>query len=154
MAPTFVEMAGGVVPIHIMEGRSLIPLLRGQKPKNWRQFVISEYDYSITPMRKTLNLETWQARLFMVFDGRYKLMHSAGGHSPMLFDLLKDPQEYIGPLSNNAKRFQNHPNTVPTRFPNDPNTILERSHSDPNTIPMRSQHAPKVIPTPPAKSLK
>ena len=94
LAPTFVEMAGGVVPIHIMEGRSLIPLLRGQKPKNWRQFVISEYDYSITPMRKTLNLETWQARLFMVFDGRYKLMHSAGGHSPMLFDLLKDPQEY------------------------------------------------------------
>ena len=94
LAPTFVEMAGGEIPIHIMEGRSLVPLLYGKKPKDWRDFVISEYDYSITPMRKTLGLETWQARLFMVFDGRYKLMHSAGGHRPMLFDLLKDPYEY------------------------------------------------------------
>ena len=30
----------------------------------------------------------------MVFDGRYKLMHSAAGHRPMLFDLAVDPQEY------------------------------------------------------------
>ena len=45
-------------------------------------------------MRKILDLETWQARLFMVFDGRFKLMHSAGGHAPMLFDLLKDPNEF------------------------------------------------------------
>ena len=34
------------------------------------------------------------ARLFMVYDGRYKMMHSAGGHHPMLFDLDSDPDEY------------------------------------------------------------
>ena len=93
LAPTFVEMIGGEVPIHILEGKSLVPLLRGERPENWREFVISEYDYSITPMRKVLELETWQSRLFMVFDGRYKLMHSAGKHRPMLFDLLEDPNE-------------------------------------------------------------
>ena len=94
LAPTFVEIAGGKVPTHIMEGSSLLPLLSGETLKDWRKFVISEYDYSITPMRKILDLETWQARLFMVFDGRFKLMHSAGGHAPMLFDLLKDPNEF------------------------------------------------------------
>ena len=93
LAPTFVEIAGGEIPIHILEGKSLVPLLRGERPESWREFVISEYDYSITPMRKVLNLETWQSRLFMVFDGRYKLMHSAGKHRPMLFDLLEDPSE-------------------------------------------------------------
>tara|TARA_B100000795_G_scaffold262367_1_gene240221 strand:- start:1789 stop:3465 length:1677 start_codon:yes stop_codon:yes gene_type:complete len=94
LAPTFVEIAEGEIPIHIMEGRSLMPLLLGEVPANWRQFVISEYDYSITPMRYSLELESWDARLFMVFDGRYKLMHSAGGHRPMLFDLQEDPNEF------------------------------------------------------------
>jgi hypothetical protein len=31
--------------------------------------------------------------LFMVFDGRYKLMHAMGGLRPMLFDLQEDPDE-------------------------------------------------------------
>jgi len=95
LAPTFVEMAGGEIPIHTMEGRSLIPLLKGNEPSDWREYVISEYDYSILPMRYSLNLESWEARLFMVFDGRYKLMHSASGHEPMLFDLKNDPNEFI-----------------------------------------------------------
>ena len=43
---------------------------------------------------RTLGLDSGQARLFMVFDGRYKLVHSAGGHPPMLFDLQTDPQEF------------------------------------------------------------
>ena len=46
-------------------------------------------------MCEALGLESWDARLFMVFDGQYKLMHSAAeGHRPMLFDLVKDPKEY------------------------------------------------------------
>ncbi|MDE2694164.1 MAG: sulfatase-like hydrolase/transferase [Paracoccaceae bacterium] len=94
LAPTFIEMAGGESPIHILEGRSLIPLLHGKEPNDWRQYVISEYDYSVLPMRHSLNLESWEARLFMVFDGRYKLMHSASGHQPMLFDLDTDPNEF------------------------------------------------------------
>lgn len=94
LAPTFVEMAGGEVPTHIIEGRSLLPLMLGKRPDDWRDFVISEYDYSVTPMREKLGLESHEARLFMVFDGRYKMMHSAGHHRPMLFDLQKDPNEY------------------------------------------------------------
>ena len=94
LAPTFVDMAGGNPPAHILEGRSLVPLLTGETPADWRDYVISEYDYAVTPMADKLGMASHQARLFMVFDGRYKMMHSAGGHRPMLFDLHADPQEY------------------------------------------------------------
>ena len=93
LAATFVECAGGDVPDHIIEGRSLVPWLHGQIPK-WRQYVISEYDYSATPQCTKLGLKPRDARLFMVFDGRFKFMHAEGGFRPMLFDLLNDPCEF------------------------------------------------------------
>jgi arylsulfatase A-like enzyme len=93
LTATFIEAAGGVVPDHIVEGRSLVPFLQGETP-DWRQYVISEYDYSATPQAVKLGLEPRDARLFMVFDGRYKLMHAVGGFRPMLFDLHTDPNEF------------------------------------------------------------
>jgi arylsulfatase A-like enzyme len=93
IAPTFVEAAGGQVPDHIIEGRSLLPWVRGESPV-WRDFAISEFDYSPTPQCIKLGLEPRDARLFMVFDGRFKLMHAEGGFRPMLFDLETDPDEF------------------------------------------------------------
>ncbi|WP_425039638.1 sulfatase-like hydrolase/transferase [Primorskyibacter sp. S187A] len=93
LAATFVEVAGGAVPDHIIEGRSLLPWLRGEVP-DWRDFVISEYDYSATPQGAKLGLAPRDCRLFMVYDGRYKLMHAEGGLRPMLFDLEADPDEF------------------------------------------------------------
>ena len=93
LAATFVETAGGVVPDHIIEGRSLLPWLDGETPE-WRPYVISEFDYSATQQAVNLGVEPKDARLFMVFDGRYKLMHAEGGFRPMLFDLETDPQEF------------------------------------------------------------
>ncbi|MGR3634424.1 MAG: sulfatase-like hydrolase/transferase [Shimia sp.] len=93
LAATFVEAAGGKVPDHIIEGRSLMPWLRGETP-DWREYAISEFDYSATPQAVKLGLEPRDARLFMVFDGRFKLMHAEGGFRPMLFDLAEDPEEF------------------------------------------------------------
>jgi len=93
LAATFVAAAGGKVPDHIIEGRSLLPWLFGETPE-WRRFAISEFDYSATPQCAKLGLEPRDARLFMVFDGRFKLMHAEGGFRPMLFDLKNDPQEF------------------------------------------------------------
>jgi arylsulfatase A-like enzyme len=93
LAATFVEAAGGAVPDHIIEGRSLLPWLRGEKPE-WRGFVVSEYDYSSTPHAQKLGITPRDARLFMVFDGRFKLIHAEGGFRPMLFDLKTDPDEF------------------------------------------------------------
>ena len=91
LAPTFVETMGGEVPGHILEGRSLLPWLRGETP-DWRDAVFSEYDYTMTTMAADLGKGPKEALLFMVFDGRWKLMH-AEGFRPMLFDLETDPQE-------------------------------------------------------------
>ena len=104
VAATFVEAAGGMVPDHIIEGRSLMPWLQGEKP-NWRTFVISEYDYSSTPQCVALGLTPRDARLFMVYDGRFKLIHAEGGFRPMLFDLQADPDEFhdLGKTTNHRE---------------------------------------------------
>lgn len=94
LAPTFVEFAGGTPQSHILEGRSLQPWLHGKTPK-WRDFVVSEYDYSVSPMRDDLGISSRDARIFMVFDGRFKMIHFEGGFRPMLFDLSVDPQEFF-----------------------------------------------------------
>jgi len=93
LAPTFVEVAGGKVQDHILEGRSLVPWLCGETPA-WREFAVSEFDYSPTQQAVKLGLDPKDCRLFMVFDGRYKLMHAEGGFRPMLFDLKEDPDEF------------------------------------------------------------
>ena len=74
---------------------SLLPFLHGQAPENWREFVISEYNYSVMPAAGQLGVSDADARLFMVFDGRFKLIHFQGGFRPMLFDLESDPDEFL-----------------------------------------------------------
>ncbi|NDR57368.1 sulfatase-like hydrolase/transferase [Pseudoruegeria sp. M32A2M] len=93
LAATFIETAGGERPAHIVEGRSLLPWLRGQTP-DWRDCVISEYDYAATGHCVKLGLSPSDARMVMVHDGRFKLIHFEGGFRPMLFDLAEDPDEF------------------------------------------------------------
>jgi arylsulfatase A-like enzyme len=92
LAPTFIEYFGGTPADHILEGRSLMPLLRGESPP-WRKVVFSEYDYSMQDVRLKLDQPIERCRLFMVFDGRWKFIH-ASGFRPMLYDLQSDPQEF------------------------------------------------------------
>jgi len=94
LAPTFVAAMGGKPAGHILEGRSLIPWLHGETP-DWRDAVFSEYDYSGMALAGYLGLSPRQARMFMVFDGRWKLIHAEGGFRPMLFDLETDPDELV-----------------------------------------------------------
>ncbi len=93
LAATFIEVAGGNVPGHIVEGHSLLPFLYGQSPRD-REFVISEYNYSVTPMAAKLGVEPKDAVLYMVADVRWKLIHAEGFSRPMLFDLKNDPNEF------------------------------------------------------------
>jgi len=100
LLPTFIEVAGGDVPHHICEGQSLLPWLHGETPQ-WRDWAVSEYDFSCTSMCAELGLEPKDARLFMITDHRWKFMHSEGGYAPILFDMENDPQEYIDLGQNN-----------------------------------------------------
>ncbi len=104
LAATFVEAAGGTVPDHIIEGRSLMPWVHGNTPE-WRDYVISEYDFSAQAPAVKLGLAPRDCRLFMVFDGRYKLMHCAADSlRDMLFDLQDDPQELHDLCKGNTHR--------------------------------------------------
>jgi arylsulfatase A-like enzyme len=91
LAPTFVEFLGGTVPDHILEGKSLLPGLRGETART-RDFVVSEYDYSARSHLRHLSKDTKTCALTMIYDGRWKMIW-VEGHRPMLFDLESDPQE-------------------------------------------------------------
>ncbi|MEY8842356.1 sulfatase-like hydrolase/transferase [Cribrihabitans sp. XS_ASV171] len=95
LAPTFVEVAGGEVPDHILEGRSLLPILRGEAADTGRDYAICEWDYSATAVANMLNADPRDALLFMVATKEWKLIHAQGGYRPMLFDLVNDPDELV-----------------------------------------------------------
>ena len=110
LAPTFVEAAGAEVPDHILEGRSLLPLLRGDCADGWRDFAVSEYDFSSTGAAGKLGLAPRDCRLFMVVSEGWKMMHAEGGFRPMLFDLKNDPEELndLGTDPAHAGVIENH----------------------------------------------
>jgi len=100
LAPTFIEYFGGEHIPHIIEGRSLTPLLHDQA-SDWRCYCVSEYDYSTRQARRALEIDQFDARLVMVFDGRWKYIH-VEKMRPMLFDLQTDPEEVIDLGGNEA----------------------------------------------------
>ena len=102
LAPTFVDVAGGDASAldHILEGHSLLPLLRGGAAPA-RDYSICEYDYSAIPLAGRLGLHPDQSRMFMVADHHWKMIHFESGHRPMLFDLQADPDE-LTDLGNSA----------------------------------------------------
>jgi len=91
LAPTFQDFFGGPAKPHIYEGRSLEPLLHG-KDVQWRDHCISEYDYATRDARRMVGVDQLDARLVMVFGGRWKYVH-VETMRPMLFDLENDPDE-------------------------------------------------------------
>jgi N-acetylglucosamine-6-sulfatase len=82
-APTFLEAAGVAVP-EDMQGQSLIPLMRGETPANWRDAIYYHYYengwHNVAPHEGVSTL-------------KYKLIHYYGVDQWELFDLEKDPQE-------------------------------------------------------------
>ena len=84
-APTFLELAGVEVPDD-MHGESLVPLLRGEQPKDWRRSLYYHfYEYPAEHMVK---------RHYGVRTDRYKLIHFYNDIDEWeLYDLQQDPQE-------------------------------------------------------------
>ena len=95
LVPTFLEALGAdpTEQAHRLEGRSLLPFLRGAPPAQWRRFAISEYDYAMLPVADKLGVAPRDAHLFMIADQRWKLIH-APGFRPILYDLEMDPNEF------------------------------------------------------------
>jgi arylsulfatase A-like enzyme len=84
-AETFLELAGVEVPSD-MQGRSLVPILKGSPPDDWRTTFYYHY-YEGPPAEHTV------AEHYGVTDGRYKLIHYYKLQQWELFDLVTDPNE-------------------------------------------------------------
>ncbi|MFK7874381.1 MAG: alkaline phosphatase family protein [Paracoccaceae bacterium] len=93
LTPTFMEIMGAGHKSEIVEGKSLSPLLNGTATK-LRDFAVSEYDYATRDARRAVEIDQNDARLVMIFDGRWKYIH-VEHMRPMLFDLATDPNELV-----------------------------------------------------------
>ena len=83
-AQTFLEMAGAEQP-QDMQGQSLVPLLRGEVPKKWRDSIYYHYyEYPSVHMVPKHN---------GVRGERYKLIHFYEFDEWEFYDLQKDPDE-------------------------------------------------------------
>ena len=76
----------------LVEGRSLMPLLRGEQADDWRDAVFSELDYSFREARLMLKRRPRDCRAIMVRTDRWKYVWWQD-FRPMLFDLANDPKE-------------------------------------------------------------
>ncbi len=92
LLPTFVDALGGQAQPHRLEGRSLLPLIRGRSAPEWRNAVISETDYAFRQARLDLEVAPEAARGWMLCTERWKYVHWEG-FRPQLFDLENDPKE-------------------------------------------------------------
>lgn len=91
LIPTFVDHQGGDVQANVLNGRSLMPKIRGQEV-DWRDYAISEYDYSCQVFRPETGRMPLDCRSYMVATAQWKYIH-APGYEPVLFDLTNDPDE-------------------------------------------------------------
>jgi len=93
VVPTVLQALGLPVPTHRVEGHSLLPLLHGQAPADWRQFAYSELDYSWRQARITLGKDVQRCRAFSLRTERWRYVHWLD-EAEQLFDLQADPQEF------------------------------------------------------------
>lgn len=91
LVPTFIDYYGGDSPKNIVDGRSLLPKIHSQDTE-WREYAISEYDYSCQVFRPETGKQPLDCRSYMVATREWKLVH-APGYPPVLFDLINDPEE-------------------------------------------------------------
>ena len=93
--PTILDWLGGQTP-HACDGRSLMPLVRGTTPADWRTELHYEYDFRDVHYSRpetVLGLGMDESSLCVVQDGRYKYVHFAA-LPPLFFDLEVDPGQF------------------------------------------------------------
>jgi arylsulfatase A-like enzyme len=92
-AETFLEIAGAEIPAD-MQGRSLVPLLKGEQPKDWRKSIYYHYyeypSVHMVPRHYGVRTETHKLMRFYQFD------------EWEFYDLQADPDELKNEYNNPA----------------------------------------------------
>jgi arylsulfatase A-like enzyme len=97
LAPTFLDLAGLPIPAS-MQGRSLVPILHGQSPDDWRKSIY--YRYYHDPGHHNT------AAHYGVRTASHKLIHYWKKDAYEMFDLTKDPLEQHNLLFDEAEAKQ------------------------------------------------
>ena len=89
ITPTILDWVGQDIP-NAMDGRSLLPLLRGDVPQDWRQYSFSELDFSepTTPTlwERALGTGPSNSALSILREERFTLVEFAADLPPILYD--------------------------------------------------------------------
>lgn len=94
-AETFLDIAGAEIPDD-MQGRSIVPILKGNTPDDWRKSHYYQY-YEFEADRRTAHMVR---RHRGVRTDRYKLIHFYNLDEWELYDLKKDPNEMLSVSGN------------------------------------------------------
>jgi arylsulfatase A-like enzyme len=137
LAPTFLDLAGLPVP-GFMQGRSLVPLLKGEQPADWPQSFYYRYYHSPG--------DHHTAAHFGVRTATHKLICYPAKNAYEMYDLVQDPSEQHNLLFDEADA--NQP-TVRERFEALKTEILrlqthyqdDGRYADPATWPKSSADA-------------
>lgn len=100
IAPTLVDWIDADPdnqPWGCFDGSSLLPLLSGHRPENWRTHAFSEAELGqpgqATHYQTEFDLKASQANYAVLRTENAKYVHFNGGLPPMFFDLNADPHE-------------------------------------------------------------
>jgi arylsulfatase A-like enzyme len=89
VTPTILDWVGQKAP-NAMDGRSLLPLLYGDMPHDWRNYSFSELDFSEpenpTQWQRQLGTSNSESCLSILRDERFTLVEFAADLPPILFD--------------------------------------------------------------------
>jgi len=96
IAPTLLDWVGQKPPPGF-NGHSLLPMLEGNKPKDWRTHIFAEMDMSDQKygarFQRQFNVKPHQCNLAILMDENFKLVYFNGGVAPLLYDMQNDPDE-------------------------------------------------------------
>lgn len=97
VTPTILEALGLDIPVQC-DGKALAPFLDGRgAPKNWRTEAHWEFDFrdpADDAAEQALDLTLHQCTMNVIRDEKFKYVHFTK-LPPLLFDLEKDPQEFV-----------------------------------------------------------
>lgn len=97
LAPTFLDLAGLEIP-DSMQGRSLVPLLKGETPADWRESIYYRYYHDPGHHNTAAHVG--------VRTAKHKLIYYWKKDAYELFDLEKDPMEQHNLLYDQAEARQ------------------------------------------------
>jgi arylsulfatase A-like enzyme len=93
--PTLIEYLGGEIP-NAVDGRSLLPLVHGTVPADWRDALHYEFDFRNTfgtDYEGEIGLSMDECTLSVLQDAAFKYVHFTT-LPPLLFDLKADPNQF------------------------------------------------------------